>query len=220
MLSIRTVLNSTFTRSLRLAAAGTLLAASVTQAALSFSFVQTATGVTVTASGETPSWFSSGFGIPFAQQGLFGLTGADQIMGAITNNPNYMGANTYASIDGDVPWSDSAIIEADSASGSSIGFVYDPDSSNLTIYSAVGTGSTALPGGEAYYTSGQTLADFGFTPTDIANGSGSFSFLDAGSASLLDVNWTTSIVPEPSTYAMIFGSLIGVVACLRRRKQQ
>ncbi|GHC07863.1 hypothetical protein GCM10007047_26340 [Cerasicoccus arenae] len=211
--------HTTLTTPMRIVTMGILLSASSVQALISFDFVQTASGVTVTASGETPSWFSSSFPIQFAEQAIFGNNGEGTILSSTTNGANYMGSSTFASISGDIPWGDASVSSTNSVSGSTLAVLIGEGSGNVTIFSDVATGSTTMGGSTSYFTNGETLADFGFTPPDIALGAGTFSLLDASSNTLVEVNWTTGVVPEPSTYTMIFAGLVGVAAFLKRRKR-
>ncbi len=204
---------------MRLAAVGILLSAPSTQAVISFDFVQTASGVTVSASGETPDWFSGSFPIPFAEQAIFGDNGEGTILSYTTNGDNYMGSTTFTSISGDIPWGDASLVDTTSVSGSTLAILIAEGSGNVTIFSDVSTANTTMGGSIATFSNGETLADFGFTASDIALGGGAFSLLDASSNTLVEVNWSTAVVPEPSTYAMIFAGLVGVAAFIKRRQR-
>jgi hypothetical protein len=90
-------------------------------------------------------------------------------------------------------------------SGDSFGFnastVYGPASGF--------DGNTPIVGSLTYFET--SLEALGFDETEIANG-GTLS--GAGGT----VNWTATVVPEPSTYAGIFGCIALGFAVIRRKR--
>jgi len=113
----------------------------------------------------------------------------------------------------DVPWSQH-ITDPVSVTGAAFGFnnraaaprVFLPVGYTVDDFNA----GTSIAG--SFVFAETSLADFGFGSTNLSLGTGSF---DAGFG---EITWTTSAVPEPSSYSILAG-VLALACCAARRRR-